>query len=60
MARKADPIAYAKALEFLSSCLKQYHGKNTIILLDEYDVPLENSYFEEFYDQMIKEICYHF
>lgn len=53
MSRKAEPIAYAKALEFLSSCLKQYHGKNTIILLDEYDVPLENSYFERFYDQMI-------
>lgn len=53
MARKAEPIAYAKALEFLSSCLKQYHGKKTIILLDEYDVPLENSYFEGFYDQMI-------
>ena len=51
---KAEAIDYAKALEFLSHCLKQYHGKSTIILIDEYDVPLENSYFEGFYDKMIK------
>lgn len=53
MERKAQPIAYAKALEFLSSCLKQYHNKNVIILIDEYDVPLENAYFAGFYDEMI-------
>lgn len=53
MERKSDAIVYAKALEFLSSCLKQYHGKNVIILLDEYDVPLENAYFEGFYNEML-------
>lgn len=54
MNRKADPGEYATALKFLSECLKQYHGRNTIILIDEYDVPLENAWFEGFYDQMIK------
>jgi hypothetical protein len=44
---------YATSLKFLSECLAKYHGKNTIILIDEYDVPLENSYFEGFYDKMI-------
>lgn len=53
MAGKAEPVVYAKSLEFLCSCLKQYHEKNVIILLDEYDVPLENAYFEGFYDRMI-------
>ena len=28
------------------------HG-NTMILIDEYDVPLENAYFRGFYDEMI-------
>ena len=51
---KADEIDYAKAIAFLSECLEQYHGKKVIILIDEYDVPLENSYFEGFYEQMIK------
>ena len=30
-----------------------YHNKNTIILIDEYDVPLENSYFRGFYHEMV-------
>ncbi|MFG6348407.1 MAG: ATP-binding protein [Lachnospiraceae bacterium] len=45
--------AYATALQFLSECLEQYHGQKVIILLDEYDVPLENAYFNGFYDEMV-------
>lgn len=51
--RRADRNAYAKSLAFLSECLESYHGKKAIILLDEYDVPLENSWFRGFYDEMI-------
>ena len=54
MAGQADYSAYNDALKFLSECLWQYHGKNTMILIDEYDVPLENAYLEGFYDQMIQ------
>ncbi|MCQ4637876.1 ATP-binding protein [Anaerovorax odorimutans] len=53
MERRADRIEYAKALEFLSKCLARYHEKQVIILIDEYDVPLENAYFKGFYDEMI-------
>lgn len=53
MNRKAMDIHYAKALEFLSRCLKKHHEKNVIILIDEYDVPLENAFFEGFYKEMI-------
>ncbi len=53
MSRKAEPIDYAKSLEFLSTCLKKYHNAGVVILIDEYDVPLENSYFRGFYDKMI-------
>ena len=51
--RRADEKEVAKAFAFLSECLFKYHGKNTIILIDEYDVPLENAYFRGFYDKMI-------
>ncbi|MBQ9200667.1 MAG: AAA family ATPase, partial [Lachnospiraceae bacterium] len=44
---------YATALKTLSVCLKKYHNKNVIILLDEYDVPLENAYYEGFYKEMV-------
>ena len=53
MTGQADYSAYNDALKFLSECLWQDHGKNTMILIDEYDVPLENAYLEGFYDQMI-------
>ena len=44
---------YATALKTLSVCLKKYHNENVIILLDEYDVPLENAYYEGFYKEMV-------
>lgn len=43
---------YSGALKFLSQCMYQATGKKTVILIDEYDVPLENAYFRGFYDEM--------
>ncbi|MDE7299625.1 MAG: ATP-binding protein [Lachnospiraceae bacterium] len=51
--KNAAESDYARSLLFLSQCLKKYHGSNVIILLDEYDVPLEKSYFGKFYDRMV-------
>ena len=45
---------YIDSIYFLSECLEKYHNKKVIILIDEYDVPLENAFFEGFYDRMIK------
>lgn len=44
---------FTKALKFLSECLFKIYGKKTIILIDEYDVPLANADFRGFYDKMI-------
>lgn len=43
---------YSGALKFLSRILYEIYGKGVIILIDEYDVPLETSYFAGFYDEM--------
>ena len=51
--RRAGKEELAKAFAFLSMCLFKYHKKKAIILIDEYDVPLENAYFRGFYDEMI-------
>lgn len=48
-----DMSLYITALKFLSDCLNKYHNKKVIILIDEYDVPLENSFFRGFYQEMI-------
>ena len=50
--QKASSIESAKSLEFLSRCLYKVYGHKVIILLDEYDVPLENAYFRGFYNQI--------
>ncbi|MDR0507497.1 MAG: AAA family ATPase, partial [Dysgonamonadaceae bacterium] len=44
---------YKISLKFLSGCLYKYHNQKVIILIDEYDVPLETSYFTGFYQEMI-------
>ena len=53
MVEKAERGAYVDALKFLSQCLEKYYGKKVIILIDEYDVPLENAYMRGFYEEMI-------
>ena len=44
---------YADSLKFLSECLYTCTGQRSVILIDEYDVPLENAYFSGFYDRMV-------
>ncbi len=52
-ARKAEYDDYSGALEFLCKCLYEATDKKTVILIDEYDVPLENAYFRGFYEEMV-------
>ncbi len=47
-----DNRIYADAVAFLSKCLARYHRQKVIILIDEYDVPLENAYFSGFNQEM--------
>jgi len=44
---------YSTSLRFLSNCLENYHGRKAIIIIDEYDVPLENAWSRGFYQEMI-------
>ena len=52
MNRQADRVGLAKSLAFLSECLRLWHKNKAVILIDEYDVPLENAFFRGFYPQM--------
>ncbi len=49
----ADNSIYLESLKLLSDCLDKVYGKKVIVLIDEYDVPLENAYFNGFYEDMI-------
>ena len=50
---KGEESDYADSLKFLSECLYTCTGQRSVILIDEYDVPLENAYFSGFYDRMV-------
>jgi hypothetical protein len=39
------------AIQFMSKCLSRYYGKKTIILLDEYDTPMQEAYVNGFWDE---------
>ena len=51
--RKSEPEEYKNSIKFLCECLKTATGKNTIILIDEYDVPLESSFYDGYYEPMV-------
>ena len=50
---KAEISDYCVSVQFLTSILTRIYGRKTILLIDEYDVPLENAHFCGFYDKMI-------
>jgi hypothetical protein len=53
MSLKAEQTAYEFALEKLSRYLKEYHQERVIILIDEYDEPIQSAYLNDYYDDII-------
>ena len=43
----------ALSLHRLALCMERYYGKNVIILLDEYDTPLQEAYIYGYWDKMV-------
>ena len=50
---RADPIQLKNSLSMLSRCLYQHYHQKVIILIDEYDVPLQSAYQHGYYDEMV-------
>ncbi|GMO37491.1 MAG: hypothetical protein Ta2B_17200 [Termitinemataceae bacterium] len=50
MRGNGDMEEYGNALKFLSECLSIHHERKAIILIDEYDVPLEASWSNGYYN----------
>ena len=44
---------YKTALYILSELLYKYYNKKVIILIDEYDVPIQQGYLKGFYDEIV-------
>jgi len=51
--RDALDSDFPHSVRFLSDCLSDYYGRKVVILIDEYDVPLESAWSGDYYDKMI-------
>ncbi|NUU98968.1 hypothetical protein XO12_02165 [Marinitoga sp. 1154] len=50
---KEDTL-FEMALKNLSEYLYKHHGKKAILLIDEYDTPIQHSYLEKYYKKFIR------
>ena len=53
LTQRAEDAFYLDSIKFLSDIMVKYYNKNVIILIDEYDVPLENAFHQGFYTDMV-------
>lgn len=51
--RKSGEVELRNSLKTLMRMLHDHYGKEVILLIDEYDVPLDKSYNKGYYDRMI-------
>lgn len=49
----ATEVELTSALENLSKMLAEHHGKAPIIIIDEYDTPIQEGYSRNFYEKII-------
>jgi hypothetical protein len=49
---KASEVEYHKSLLYLSSFLTSYHKEKTVILIDEYDTPIQGGLLHDYYDKV--------
>ena len=49
----ASSVDFESALGTLSLFLSKHHGSKTIIIIDEYDTPIQEGYSKDFYDEII-------
>ena len=54
LSAKANDVDLLNSVKMLSKLLNQYFNKPVILLIDEYDVPLQNAYVEGYYDEAVK------
>lgn len=45
------------SLQLLSQLLEKHYGQSAVLLIDEYDVPLDKAYRTGYYDAMVELIC---
>jgi hypothetical protein len=53
LAGQANEVELSSSLQKLSKMLVKHYGKAPIIIIDEYDTPIQEGYSKDFYDEII-------
>ncbi|KZL90172.1 AAA family ATPase [Clostridium magnum] len=51
--KEADIVLLSSAISNLMAYLSEYHNKKVILLIDEYDVPIQEGYIKGYYEKII-------
>ncbi|BBE31561.1 hypothetical protein OSSY52_17020 [Tepiditoga spiralis] len=51
--KKANDSEYENSIRNLSKYMERYYSKKVIILIDEYDTPIQQAYLHGYYDEII-------
>ncbi|MBP0961429.1 MAG: hypothetical protein J5864_04735, partial [Oscillospiraceae bacterium] len=51
--KKVNTTILKQSIAFLSELLSIHYGKKVIILLDEYDTPMVESYVKKYWDEVV-------
>jgi hypothetical protein len=49
----AGSSAYENSLKHLSAYLHRFYGQKTVVLIDEYDTPIQEGYLHGYYDEVV-------
>ena len=49
----SNKVELQNSIKFITQCLQKHYGKNVILLIDEYDVPLQSAYTNGYYNEMV-------
>lgn len=55
--QEEDSDIVSSSIKMLSALLYKHYGKKTVILIDEYDVPLDKAFQHGYYKEMVHFIC---
>ena len=50
---KANEVDLSSSLQKLSKMLSEHYGKAPVIIIDEYDTPIQEGYSKDFYDEIV-------
>lgn len=49
-----DDVGASMSIHYLAKLMYQYYGKKVIILLDEYDTPMQEAYVNGYWEKLVR------